>query len=161
MFRTLLALTVAVSATVPTGSFAADVGECVCPVDADAEVLCLDAVDASDGGALGFLTEIEGDIKVTGLAGYSSASEGVGLFAGDDVVFPYGSEALLNFAPSCQARIDGNATLVVRQDGICACAALLAPKRGALLPLALLGLGAAGVGIYYLIDDSDDDPVSP
>jgi hypothetical protein len=100
-------------------------------------------------GQVGDLSDIVGNVLVTGAAGYTPASDGkIPLYSGDNVVVPAQASALLKFGEYCQKYLPQNASVIIKQVDECACAALTEVKPGVpWWPAAVIGGGGAIVVI--------------
>ena len=144
--------------------------ECTFPSAQSEQCACTLAVDPAQSSPVAKLSELIGDVKVTGRAGFTPIAQGqnsVDLYVGDSVVVPDNSQALLNFGPDCRRLLEPNTSLGIRQENDCACAAIVGAGSaasggggGAMVGGALL-LGGAAAAAVLLSQDDDGNPVSP
>jgi hypothetical protein len=142
-----------------------------CSAKSDENCACVLDVPPT-GEPIAHLSEMRGDILISGVPGLSSQGTGVAmLMLGDNVVVPNQGSARLT-APHCDRRLPGMSSLVIRPQDGCACASLVttrpnpvvqttpAGSGGAMAAAGLAGAAALG-GAVYLLTQGGGDSVSP
>lgn len=157
-------LLVAASATLITVS-----GEALAAANCSAlleqqDCACAVAIDRTTPGPLAELSNIQGDVLVSGTEGYTPIATVIPLNVGDSVIVPQDASAELSAGEACKRTLQPETSLVIREIDGCACLAqveaTLDPETtgqiGETAGIAAF-LAAGGTVTYFALNP----PVSP
>lgn len=124
---------------------------------------CLAAVPAS-GGAIGQLTQVQGDVQMSQASGYAGVGAEAPVYPGARIMTGPRASASLVVGADCALMIPANMTVKVDPVDGGMCVSLEAPQAAVapagsdpgVLPV-LLGVGAAGGAAALIIGLQDDD----
>jgi len=135
--------------------------------------VCAMAVPEAQATPIGQLSEIAGDILVSGPDGFDQTASAMPVSLGDSIIVPAGAGAVFTSSDAtCRHALPSESNLVFRQVGECACASEVAanvdvePTTGRIgaetaVTAAILAGGALATYLVLESMNNDDNPVSP
>jgi hypothetical protein len=122
----------------------------------------------AEADPIGSLTNIKGDVLVSGAGGFTPITAAVPVKVGDSIIVPTGGHAVFVAGSSCNRDLPSESNLVIRDIGGCACAMKVEANVDVKTTTGqigtVVGLGAllAGGGTAALfLTHKHEQPVSP
>lgn len=128
---------------------------------------CAVPIDPTAAAPLAQLSDIEGDVLVSGGDGFTPIGGPVPLNVGDSVIVPEGGSARLAAGEACDRELQPETSLVIREIDGCACVAQVEAEvdpqttgQIQFTPLLPLVLGTGGTITYFALQNNSSS-VSP